>query len=161
MYAGVGFGSTFPAPPLPDVPTSGPDYGIGFFTPGTQLLVQTSSHNGAVLIPANGFTEPTTITVYLRPDTPNPFDGTGFTVVPPFYEITASNLSNTHYLANGTAVVGFCLDETVLASLADPAIAHIAVAVDLILDVVDVALPVRAACCGCSCSCTCWKRAGI
>ena len=128
MYAGVGFGSTFPAPPLPDVPASGPDYGIGFFTPGTQLLVRTNSHDGAVLIPANGFTEPTTITVYLRPDTPNPFDGTGFTVVPPFYEITASNLSNTHYLANGTAVVGFCVDETILAPLADPAIAHIAVA---------------------------------
>lgn len=127
MYAGVGFGSTFPAPPLPDVPTSGPDYGIGFFTPGTQLLVQTSSHNGAVLIPANGFTEPTTVTVYLRPNTPNPFDATGFLVYPPFYEITASNLSGTHYLANGQAVVGFCVDDTQVPSLTDPAIAHLAV----------------------------------
>jgi hypothetical protein len=128
MYAGVGFGSTFPAPPLPEVPTSGPDYGIGFYTPGNQLLVRTSSHNGAVLIPASGFNEPTTITVYLRPDTPNPFDESGFLVYPPFYEITASNLSNTHYLANGTAVVGFCFDDAILASLSDPAIAHIAVA---------------------------------
>jgi hypothetical protein len=127
MYAGVGFGTDFPAPPLPEVPTSGPDYGIGFFTPGQQLLVQTSVLDGAVLIPSNGFTEPTTITIYLRPDTPNPFDASGHTVYPPFYEITASNLGGTHYLANGQAVVGFCLDDAILNSVTDPAIAHLAV----------------------------------
>jgi hypothetical protein len=83
--------------------------------------------DGAVLIPSNGFTEPTTITIYLRPDTPNPFDASGHTVYPPFYEITASNLGGTHYLANGQAVVGFCLDDAILGSVTDPAIAHLAV----------------------------------
>jgi hypothetical protein len=124
MYSGVGFGE----PNLPVDPATGTDFGVGFFTPGQQLLVQTNVKDGAVLIPANAFTQTTAITVLLRPDAPNPFDGTGHTVLPPFFEITASNLSGTHYLANGQAVVGFCVDEATLTSLNQPAIAHLAVA---------------------------------
>ncbi|HET8648504.1 MAG TPA: carboxypeptidase-like regulatory domain-containing protein [Gemmatimonadales bacterium] len=124
MYSGVGFGE----PDLPVDPTTGVHFGVGFFTPGTQLLVQTDVKDGAVLIPRDAFTETTAITILLRPDTPNPFDGSGFVVYPPFYEITASNLSGTHYLANGQAVVGFCVDEWTLAPLSAPAIAHLAVA---------------------------------
>lgn len=124
MYSGVGFGE----PNLPVDPATGTDFGIGFFTPGQQLLVQTNVKDGAVLIPANAFTQTTAITVLLRPDSPNPFDGTGHTVLPPFFEITASNLSGTHYLANGQAVVGFCVEEATLTSLNQPAIAHLAVA---------------------------------
>ena len=125
MYSGVGFGT----PNLPVDPTTGTDFGVGFFTPGTPLLVRTNLNDAAVSVPGNAFTETTAITVLLRPDTPNPFDGTGQTVLPPFFEITASNLSGTHYLANGRAVVGFCVDEeTVLNELNQPAIAHLAVA---------------------------------
>jgi hypothetical protein len=123
MYSGVGFG----APNLPVDFTTGIDFGIGFFTPGQPLLVQTNLGDAATLIPGNAFTETTAITILLRPDTPNPFAGTGQTVLPPFFEITASNLSGTHYLANGEAVVGFCVDDATLAGLSDPAIAHLAV----------------------------------
>jgi hypothetical protein len=123
MYSGVGFGT----PNLPVDPTTGTDFGIGFFTPGHPLLVRTNLNDAATLIPGNAFTETTAITILLRPDTPNPFDGTGKTVLPPFFEITASNLSGTHYLTSGQAVVGFCVDDATLAGLSDPAIAHLAV----------------------------------
>ena len=106
MYSGVGFGT----PNLPVDQSTGTDFGIGFFTPGTPLLVRTNLNDAAASLPGNAFTETTAITVLLRPNTPNPFDGTGHTVLPPFFEITASNLSGTHYLANGRAVVGFCVD---------------------------------------------------
>jgi hypothetical protein len=127
MYSGVGFGT----PNLP-VGTSGTEFGIGFFTPGQPLLVQTNNRNAAALLAADAFTETTAITIFLRPDTPNPFQGVGPTVLPPFYEITASNLSGTHYLANGKAVVGFCFDDAILGppsepTINDPAIAHLAV----------------------------------
>ena len=66
-----------------------------------------------------------------RPDSPNPFAGTGQQVFAPFYEIVASNANNVHYL-NGTdvAVVGFCLETDSLPqfpTFGDPAIAHVAV----------------------------------
>ncbi len=124
MYSGVGFGT----PNLPVDPTTGTDFGIGFFTPGRPLLVRSNLNDLAVSLPSNAFTETTAITILLRPNSPNPFDGTGQTVLPPFVEITASNLSGTHYLTNGRAVVGFCVDEETLAGLNDPAIAHLAVA---------------------------------
>ena len=127
MYSGVGFAT----PNLP-VGTTGTEFGIGFFTPGQPLLVQTNNKNAATLLAADAFTETTAITIFLRPDTPDPFAGVGPTVVPPFYEITASNLSGTHYLANGQAVVGFCFDDAILGppaepTIANPAIAHLAV----------------------------------
>jgi hypothetical protein len=125
MYSGVGFGT----PNLPVDPETGTDFGIGFFTPGQPLLVRTNLNDAAASLPGDAFTETTAITIILRPNTPNPFDATGRTVLPPFFEITASNLSGTHYLANGRAVVGFCVDEeTVLNQLSEPAIAHLAVA---------------------------------
>jgi hypothetical protein len=123
MYSGVGFGS----PNLPLDASTGTDFGIGFFTPGTPLLVRSNLNDIAVRLAGDAFTETTAITVLLRPNTPNPFDGSGHTVLPPFVEITASNLSGAHYLATGRAVVGFCLDEESLAGLNDPAIAHLAV----------------------------------
>ena len=66
MYSGVGFGT----PNLPVDPTTGTDFGVGFFTPGTPLLVRTNLNDGAVSVPGNAFTETTAITVLLRPDTP-------------------------------------------------------------------------------------------
>jgi hypothetical protein len=123
MYSGVGFGT----PNLPVDPTTGTDFGIGFFTPGTPLLVRSNLNDLAVSLGGDAFTETTAITILLRPNTPNPFAGTGQTVLPPFVEITASNLSGTHYLAHGRAVVGLCVDEETLAGLNDPAIAHLAV----------------------------------
>ncbi|HEY7636073.1 MAG TPA: hypothetical protein VH763_11035 [Gemmatimonadales bacterium] len=124
MYSGVGLGT----PNLPLQPGTGTDFGVGFFTPGKDLLVKTNLSDGAVFLKGNAFNEPTAVTVFLRPNTPNPFEGqTDQTVFPPFFEIIASNLSGNHYLANGTAVVGFCVDEeTVLNLLNVPAIAHIA-----------------------------------
>jgi hypothetical protein len=125
MYSGVGFGT----PNLPVDPNTGTDFGVGFFTPGTPLLVRSNQGDIAVSLQADAFTETTAITVFLRPDDPNPFEGTGRTVIPPYVEIIASNLSGTHYLANGQAVVGFCVDdEDVLHQFSDPAIAHLAVA---------------------------------
>jgi hypothetical protein len=129
MWQGVGF----QAPNLPIFPGTGTDFGVGLFTPGTALLVKTGSSNGAVKIPANGFTQPTLITIVLRPPTPNPFAGVeGEEVAPPFYEIVASNATNTHYLTGtNTAIVGFCVDDAInpeILGFNDPAIAHIAVA---------------------------------
>jgi hypothetical protein len=124
MYSGVGFGT----PNLPLGSSTGTDFGVGFFTPGTPLLVRSNLNEIAVALAGNAFSQTTAVTVLLRPDTPNPFDGSGHTVVPPFVEITASNLSGTHYLTNGHALVGFCVDEASLAGLNDPAIAHLAVA---------------------------------
>ncbi|MBA3554920.1 MAG: hypothetical protein H0W29_09220 [Gemmatimonadales bacterium] len=127
MWQGVGL----QAPNIPVFPGTGTDFGFGLFTPGQELLVQTGSQNGAVRIPSNGFTETTLITIVQRATDPNPFEGTAENVFPPFYEIVASNASNTHYLANGTsAIVGFCVDDELfpaILSMADPAIAHIAV----------------------------------
>ncbi len=127
MWQGVGF-----VPPnLPITPGTGTDFGVGLFTPGQPLLVKTGSQNGAVQIPGNGFSQTTLVTIVLRPNTPNPFAGTGQQVFPPFYEIIASNAGNIHYLNTGTfAVVGFCVDDVAnpdILDLIDPAIAHIAV----------------------------------
>jgi hypothetical protein len=122
----------FTPPNLPIFPGTGTDFGVGLFTPGTPLLVKTGSSNGAVRIPANGFSQPTLISIVLRPPTPNPFEGVeGETVVPPFYEIVASNATNTHNLTAGIfATVGFCVDDAInpeILDFNDPAIAHIAV----------------------------------
>ncbi len=128
MWQGVGF----QPPNLPIFPGTGTDFGVGLFTPGTPLLVKTGSSNGAVRIPATGFNQPTLISIVLRPPTPNPFAGVeGETVVPPFYEIVASNATNTHNLTTGQfALVGFCVDDAInpeILGFNDPAIAHIAV----------------------------------
>ena len=125
MYSGVGF--WVPNLPVNEAVT---DFGIGFFTPGQPLLVKTNENDAAAFLEGDAFTETTAITIFLRPD--NPFEETGHTVHPPYFEITASNLSGTHYLANGQAVVGFCFDDGVLGppaepTITDPAIAHLAV----------------------------------
>jgi len=127
MFSGVGF---LPLNLVLD-PSTGTEFGTGFFIPGTPLTVRTNTNNAAVFLGANSFAQPTAITLLLRPPGTNPFDGTGRVVFPPFYEITASNMSNIHYLSNGaTAVVAFCVDDEVtpINELTDPAIAHIAVA---------------------------------
>jgi hypothetical protein len=128
MWQGVGF----PAPTPPITPTTGANFGFGFFTPGTPLLVKTGAGgpaDGAVFLPGNAFNEQTLVTILQRPNTPNPFSETGFDVFPPFYEIIASNASNNHYLNTGAfAVVGFCVDDvaTPIFDFEDPRIAHIA-----------------------------------
>jgi hypothetical protein len=129
MWQGVGF----PAPTPPITPETGANFGFGFFTPGTPLLVKTGAGgpaDGAVFLPGNAFNEQTLVTILQRPNTPNPFSETGFDVFPPFYEIIASNASNNHYLNTGVfAVVGFCVDDvaTPIFDFDDPRIAHIAV----------------------------------
>jgi hypothetical protein len=124
MLAGVNLaGAPFPAAPDPDL-----DFGAGFFTPGTPLLVKSSLGDGAVRLAANAFTIPTAITILRLPPANNPFASTGETVLPPYFEITASNSQGKHYLSNGKAIVGFCVDIDLLNSLNQPAIAHIAVA---------------------------------
>jgi hypothetical protein len=127
MWQGVGF----QAPNLPLTPGTGTDFGVGLFTPGQPLLVQTGSDNGAVQLPGNAFPQTTLVTIVQRPNSPNPFTGTGETVFPPFYEIIASNAGNVHYLNLGAfAVVGFCVDDVAnpgILGLIDPAIAHVAV----------------------------------
>jgi hypothetical protein len=129
MWQGVGF----PAPTPPITPGTGANFGFGFFTPGTPLLVKTGAGgpaDGAVFLPGNAFSEQTLVTILQRPNTPNPFSESGFDVFPPFYEIIASNASNNHYLnAGALAVVGFCVDDvaTPIFDFDDPRIAHIAV----------------------------------
>ena len=120
LYTGVGL----PAQ-IGDI-GSGGDIGIGNFIPGTQLLVKTTSGNAAVLIPADGFTQPTLITIIRLTDEPVPLN-TAFSQFPPFYDINAANASNSHVLANGReAIVGFCAGDAVLpdAELGDPQIGH-------------------------------------
>lgn len=123
MLAGVGLAAPFPTDPGTDL-----DFGSGFFTPGKSLLVKSSLGDGGVFLPANAFSIPTAITILRLPPTTNPFASTGETVLPPFFEITASNSQGTHYLnAGNKAIVGFCVDNDVLDQLNQPAIAHIAV----------------------------------
>jgi hypothetical protein len=120
MLAGVNLAPNFPTTPSSDL-----DFGAGWFTPGTPLLVRASEGDGGVFLPANAFTVPTAITILRLPPSSNPFDDES--VLPPFFDITASNSLGTHYLTSGTkAIVGFCVDEDVLSSLNQPAIAHIA-----------------------------------
>ena len=65
------------------------------------------------------------ITILRLPPSSNPFEDES--ILPPFFDITASNSLGTHYLTAGIkAIVGFCVEEEVLNSLNEPAIAHIA-----------------------------------
>jgi hypothetical protein len=120
MLAGVNLAPNFPTTPSADL-----DFGAGWFTPGTPLLVKSSLGDGGVFLPGNAFTVPTAITILRLPPTANPFEDES--VLPPYFDITASNSLGTHYLTAGNkAVVGFCVDEAVLSQLNEPAIAHLA-----------------------------------
>ncbi len=121
LYAAVGLA----APNLPPgafAPNA--DFGNGLFVPGTTLRVQTTSKNAATLIQGDAFTTPTLITVVLRTD--KPFSASGPRVFGPHYDITASNASGNHYLANGKALVGFCFPNDSLDPLNNPVLAHLA-----------------------------------
>jgi hypothetical protein len=101
------------------------NFGNGLFIPGTPKVINTGNFDAGTVIPANGFNQPTLITIFLR-------STSGFTSPPqevfaPFYEITASNAGGTHNLTGDRAVVGFCADADFLEDLGDPAIAHQAV----------------------------------
>jgi hypothetical protein len=120
MLAGVNLAPNFPTTPSADL-----DFGAGWFTPGTPLLVKSSLGDGGVFLPGNAFTVPTAITILRLPPTANPFEDES--VLPPYFDITASNSLGTHYLTAGNnAIVGFCVDDDVLSQLNEPAIAHIA-----------------------------------
>jgi hypothetical protein len=120
MLAGVNLAPNFPTTPSSDL-----DFGAGWFIPGQPLLVRSSLGDGGVFLPPNAFTVPTAVTILRLPPSANPFGDEP--VSPPFFDITASNSLGTHYLANGAkAIVGFCVDEEILNSLNEPAIAHIA-----------------------------------
>jgi hypothetical protein len=105
----------------------GGDFGSDVYV-GDALLIKTLSGNAAVFLPDDAFTEPTVITIVRLPDESNPLNPPeGTPQFPPFYDITASNSSNTHVLAGEReAVVGFCVDDSVLpdADLSDPQIGH-------------------------------------
>ena len=125
MFVAVGYD----APNLPIGPGTGTaGFGVGFFTPGQDLLVQTGPPggpaDGAVFIPGTGFSVPTIVTMVLRSD--NPFRESDPDVFPPFYEITASNTNPTPELNDGeVAVVGFCVEDALEGFPTDPVIAHI------------------------------------
>jgi hypothetical protein len=120
MLAGVGLAPNFPTTPSADL-----DFGAGWFTPGTPLVIKSSLGDGGLSLPANAFTVPTAVTILRLPPTSNPFEDES--VLPPYFDITASNSLGTHYLTAGNkAIVGFCVDDEVLGQLNEPAIAHIA-----------------------------------
>lgn len=124
LYKAVGL-----TPPnfSPEAVGDGNNFGNGLFIPGQQLVVRTGNNEAGTLIPANGFTQPTLITIFKR--TTSGFTSPPQSVFAPFFEITGSNASGTHYLTGTqTAVVGFCADADFLETLGDPAIAHQAVA---------------------------------
>jgi hypothetical protein len=120
LYTGVGLAA--PNLPIGSLGAGG-DVGSGLFIPGTETLIKTPSGNAAALVPANGFNEPTLITIIQLPDNLNPLNTT-LNQFPPFYDINASNASNSHVLANGQAIVGFCVEDAVLAQTFDPQIGH-------------------------------------
>ena len=119
MYEGVGL--TNPNIPLDQLAPNG-DVGSGLFVPGQALLVRTSTRDAGTKIPANAFSENTLITIYRLRDDANPLDTEG-QQSPPFYDINASNSSETHDL-NGYAPLGICVDEAAIADFTDPAIGH-------------------------------------
>jgi hypothetical protein len=97
-----GVGLTF------DPPAAEGDFGIGFFTPGSRLVVNAGGH-ALVDLPPNAFNEPTTIIVNRKSDDfqLTNFDGQQF---PPYWEYDALNASNQHVIQNGqTALIVFCL----------------------------------------------------
>jgi hypothetical protein len=124
LYRAVGL-----TPPnfSPEAVGDGNNFGNGLFIPGQALTVRTGNNEAGTRIPANGFTQPTLITIFKR--TTSGFTSPPQPIFAPFFEITASNAAGTHYLTGtNTAVVGFCVDDDFLATLTDPAIAHQAVA---------------------------------
>jgi hypothetical protein len=97
-----GVGITFEPPAVPG------DFAIGFFTPGSRLVVNAGGH-ALVDLPPNSFNEPTTIIVNRKPDD---FFLTGGPAeqFPPFWDYDAINASGDHFLKNGqTALIVFCL----------------------------------------------------
>jgi hypothetical protein len=119
MYEGVGLKD--PNIPLDQLAPNG-DVGTGLFIPGQALLVRTSTGNAGTKIPANAFTENTLITIFRLKDDANPLL-TGLAQSPPFYDINASNNSETHDL-NGYAPLGICVDEEAISEFVNPAIGH-------------------------------------
>ena len=120
MLAGVNLAPNFPTTPSSDL-----DFGAGWFIPGTPLLIKSSLGDGGVFLPGNAFPVPGAVTMLRLPPSSNPFEDES--ILPPFFDITASNSLGTHYLTAGVkAIVGFCVEEEVLNSLNEPAIAHIA-----------------------------------
>jgi hypothetical protein len=123
LFTGVGLA----APNLPIASLGSGDVGSGLFVPGTPLLVKTGSGNAAAQIPGDGFNEPTLITIIQLADNSNPLNPpAGTPQFPPFYDINAANASGTHALANAAhpGIVGFCVDDAVLAQTFDPQIGH-------------------------------------
>ena len=103
-----GVGIQFEDPAVPG------DFGIGFFTPGSRLVVNAGGH-ALVDLPPNSFDKPTTIIVSRKSD--------GFVLpggpdeqFPPFWDydaITGSTDPQDHVLKNGqTALIVFCLLNT-------------------------------------------------
>jgi hypothetical protein len=124
MFSGVGLSA--PDFPLDDL-QSGGDVGVGLFTPGTPLLVRTSTNNAGTRIAGNAFTENTVISIFRLTDQANPLETDQFegfvTQFPPFYEIIASNASGNHTVIGG-APVGICVDDAELSGINDVAIGH-------------------------------------
>ncbi len=112
MYSGVGLAAG--------------DFGFGLFT-GPELRVRGDNNKVSTVIPANGFPEPTLVSITRLPDTPQLVTN-GQDQFPPFYDITVTNASGTHNLASGVGIVGFCVTDAVLAQIAandgDPQIGH-------------------------------------
>ena len=119
MYEGVGLSS--PNIPLDQLAPGG-DIGIGLFVPGQTLLVRTSTRNAGTKIPGNAFDQNTLITIYRLRDNADPLD-TENQQSPPYYDINASNSSETHDL-NGYAPLGICVDEASIEEFFSPAIGH-------------------------------------
>lgn len=121
LYTGVGLR----APDLPpDALLPGSDLGTGLILPTSPpTQVRSASHSASTLIPTGAFgSQPTLVTIFKRQA--NPFTSPPQTVLPPFYEINATNAAGIHYVT-GTVVVGFCVDDDAfLNSLIEPAIAH-------------------------------------
>jgi hypothetical protein len=114
MYSGVGLANTR-------------NDGVGFFQPGTQLLVRADGNKVGAIVCATCFSEPTLISVTRLPDTPPQLVTDGRDQFAPFWDVNASNASNTHVMT-GFGITGACVEDAVLAQIeandGDPQVGH-------------------------------------
>ena len=95
--------------------TAGTDFGTGF-ADGTSTgvtVVKTNNGTAAGNFQGNAFAQPTVITIFRQPDTPQLNTQGQANQFAPFYDISASNATNNHIVVNGQLLVGICLEQGV------------------------------------------------